>query len=156
MLLRGSKPLRPKGGDCATHAPFAQLCLRPCTCRDSAFSADCFPDATAISIECKFVSRKQYQTEHRQGELHEQWHLCEQQRADCSETGELLRAAEGSHRAVSRWKLQLQHQPTRYVFAPRRRRQMALSPKSSMILLQWPAREGENDDPQSACYLPVS
>ena len=124
--FEGERVTPTQGEDYATHAPFAPLCLCSRSSRNPAFSADRFSDSVFFSAEHEFNRHREHWTEHRQGKLLQQRHVCEQQRADCSETGELFRATTRSHRTMSRWKLQFQPKPTRHLFASRWGLQMAL------------------------------
>src|ERR1039458_7983841 len=117
-----------QGENYATHAPLASVILRSCSSCNPAFPADRFSDSILASAGHEFNRHKQGQTEHSQGELHQQWYVCEQQRADCSETRELLRATTRSHCAVPRWKLQLQPEPTRHLLPSWWCCQVALNP----------------------------
>jgi hypothetical protein len=125
--FEGERVTPTQGEDYATHAPFAIVCLRSRSSRNPAFSTDRFSDSIFFSAEHEFNRHRGHRTEHRQGKLHEQRHVCEQQRADCSETGELFRTTMRSHRTVSRWKLQFQPQPTWDMFTSRRCSQMAIA-----------------------------
>jgi hypothetical protein len=125
-LLRGGASHSDLGrGLYATHAPLASVILRSCSIRNPAFPADHFSDTILAPAGHEFIRQKQHQAAW-QSELHEQRHLCEQQRADSSATRELLRATTRSHRAMSRWKLQLQPEPKRNVFTSWWGREMAL------------------------------
>jgi hypothetical protein len=127
-LLRGGASHSDLGrGLYATHAPLASVILPSRLIHNPAFPADRFSDSILTPAGHEFIRNEQHQTA-RQSELHEQRHLCEQQRADCSATRELLWPPTRSHRAVSRWKLQLQPEPTRHLFSSRRCCQVALNP----------------------------
>ena len=119
--FEGERVTPTQGEDYATHAPFAPVCLRFCSSRNPAFSADRFSDSIFVSPEHEFNRHKQCQSEYRQGELHQQRYVREQQRANSPETRELFRTTAGSHRTMSRWKLQFQPEPKRDVLTPWRR-----------------------------------
>jgi hypothetical protein len=121
LAFEGEQVTPTQGEDYATHAPLTPVHLHSWASRDSAFSADRFSDAVSNSTEHHFGLRKQNQTERGQGELHEQWDLCEQQGSDCSKAGELLWATTRCDRAVPRRNLQFQQNPAGYVLTSRRR-----------------------------------
>jgi hypothetical protein len=77
LAFEGEQVTPSQGGDYASHADISPVCLRSRSRRYSVFSADRFSDAISISPEHEFTRRKQYQTEHWQGELHQQRNLCE-------------------------------------------------------------------------------
>lgn len=102
----------------ANDAPLAP-CNLPCCSGPNSFSpAYRFSDSNPTSVRHKFIRHKWHETAS-QSELHEQGHICEQQRRDSSSARELFRAATGSHCTVSRRELQLQSKPTRHVLPSR-------------------------------------
>ena len=116
LAFEGERVTPTQGEDYATRARFVPF-LRSCSSRSSAFPADRFSDSILLSTEYEF-KRHNRQADPRQGELHEQRHVFEQQRADRSATRELLRSTTRSHGSVPGRKLRFQPESAWHLLTP--------------------------------------